>query len=58
MKGKNCNQKTYLGLFFVADGSLAENVQSLQFLSIQQFGTVFNVSLLLELLLFLFVKTI
>ena len=44
--------KIYKGLFFVVKGFWAENVQNLQFLLIQV-GTVFNISLFLEVLFFL-----
>ena len=41
------------GLYFVVEGSLAENVPNLQFLLLQQLGTVFNIFLYLEVLFFL-----
>ena len=37
----------------MVEGSLAENVQNLQFLLFQLLGTVFNISLFLEVLFFL-----
>ena len=42
--------KIYQGLCFVVQGFLAENVQNIQFLFIQSDGSVFNISLFLDVL--------
>ena len=51
--------KIYKGIFFFfVEGFWAENVQNLKFLLIQKVGNVFNISLFLEVLLFLCVSDI
>ena len=44
--------KIHKGLYFVLERSLAENVQNLHFLVKHIVGTVFNISLILQVLFF------